>query len=103
MVFDCVMKCPHIGYQKCIAILRVTQLRNHMSIELIFVNDKLTSFLEICQHSHIKSPPQVVCWLQSLHSTPFPGGDVSLEGTSLESSAVVLALRPGHHSTAHSP
>lgn len=58
MVSDCVTKCPRIGYQKCIAILRVTLLRKHMSAELIFVNYNPTNFLEICQHSHIKSPPQ---------------------------------------------
>lgn len=37
-IYYCVMKNPHIGYQKCITILRVTLLRNHMSRALIFVD-----------------------------------------------------------------
>lgn len=61
--FFIVMEYPHIGYQKCIAILRVTLLRNHMSIALILVNYNLTNFRDICQRSHCKSPPWVVCSL----------------------------------------
>lgn len=79
MALDCVMKCPHTGYQKCIAILRVTLLRNHMSIELIFVTYNPTNFLEKCQHSQIKSPPRMDCLLQSVPSTPCWGGAVSLK------------------------
>lgn len=56
-----------MGYQKCLTILRVTLLRNHMSTGLIFVNYDPTSFWEPCQYSHIKSPPWVVCLLQSRH------------------------------------
>lgn len=67
--YYCVMKNPHIGYQKCITILRVTLLRNHMSRALIFVDYNLTSFREICQHSHNKSPPGVVCSSQALLSS----------------------------------
>lgn len=67
--FYCVMKNAHIGYQKCITILRVTLLRNHMSRVLIFVDYNLISFREICQHSHNKSPPGVVCLSQALLSS----------------------------------
>lgn len=57
IVFDCVTKCPHIGYQKCLAILGVTPSRNHMSTELILMNYNLRSIVEICRHSCMKSSP----------------------------------------------
>lgn len=65
MALNCkAMKCPNISYQKCIAILRVTLLRNHMSVGLIFVTCNLTRFSERYLPSNMKSafPGWPVCY-----------------------------------------
>lgn len=109
MALNCVMKCPNISYQKCIAILRVTLLENHMSVGLIFVTCNLTRFSEryLPSNMEISLSDGLSVTIPPEHALPARGCILRQHPRNhhptSKSPTLILVLQRAQHSRGHSP